>query len=598
MIKQENKKILLAFDGIKYFFEYCWKCDKKYIIYLFLGQILTSFTTIIGIILPKYIINAIFIQKNYINSIKFIVFQIIITFITMIIINIITNKCMVRRMLIFKKFQIYLNELMMKVEYNKLESNDFLEIRNKAYKYLYSDGNGFAQLLEESIKILGSFIILISIIGIIGHLKLYFILVLLVTIVFNIFCDSYYKKKNIDLALKKSIYERRSSYFTNISSDFRYGKEIRTFNLSKWLLNKYDTVLEEMQGIYKEVAKNNITYSSTSVIINVIQQGIMYAYILFYVIYKNITVGDFSMYLNAITQFISIVRSILKSLVDLQQYTIYYNSFEEFINLTEATNNEGKLKPDINNGFMFEFRNVSYRYTQQNEFALKNVSISFKSTDKVAIVGENGSGKSTFIKLLLRIYTPTDGIILLNGININDIDYDFYLSMISAVFQDYKLYSMPFMDNIILNSEPVDMDKLYSILTECKLDKKISVLPDGINTYIYNEFSSTGFEPSGGEAQKIAIARTLYRDSRIVILDEPTSALDAKTEYEIYSQFNRFYNNKLFIFISHRMAVTRFSDIILTFYNGTIVESGTHEDLIKLKGVYSDLYDKQADLYQ
>jgi ATP-binding cassette subfamily B protein/ATP-binding cassette subfamily C protein len=517
--------------------------------------------------------------------------------VVLLINGIIQNKAMLRKMKLFKSFQIYLNDILMKADFAKIESNDYLELKNRAYKFIYCDGKGFANQLEESFSILGNIIVFLSIIGLISKLNIIFLLGIICLTIINILFDALYKKKNINLNLLRSKYERRSQYFSNVASDFRYGKEIRIFNIKNWILNNYSNELDEMQSIYKGVCNNNIKYSAISSSVFLIQQIAMYLYILNYTFKGYLTIGDFSMYINAITQFINVIRLILKGIVDINQYTIYYNSYEEFLCLSEGTVIEKNEIPDITNGFTFEYSNVSFRYQNQNEYALKNVSVKFNNSEKLAIVGENGSGKSTFIKLLLRLYVPDEGAIFLNGVNINDIDYDYYTSLLAVVFQDFKLFSMSIKDNIILKQKEDRDKRLNSILRDCKLDTKINKLLDNVETFIYKDFSSSGFEPSGGEGQKIAIARALYKDSPIVILDEPTAALDAKAEYEIFLEFNKFYKDKLVIFISHRMAVTKFSDYILAFSKGELVEYGKHKELMKVNGIYANLYNKQVSFY-
>lgn len=585
------------FRGLKYILFYCLKNDIIYVLLLLLSQALQCITTIASLLLPKYIINSFFLYHDYTKAIIFTSLLIITNCVVLLINGIIQNKAMLRKMKLFKSFQIYLNDILMKADFAKIESNDYLELKNRAYKFIYCDGKGFANQLEESFSILGNIIVFLSIIGLISKLNIIFLLGIICLTIINILFDALYKKKNINLNLLRSKYERRSQYFSNVASDFRYGKEIRIFNIKNWILNNYSNELDEMQSIYKGVCNNNIKYSAISSSVFLIQQIAMYLYILNYTFKGYLTIGDFSMYINAITQFINVIRLILKGIVDINQYTIYYNSYEEFLCLSESTVIEKNEIPDITNGFTFEYCNVSFRYQNQNEYALKNVSVKFNNSEKLAIVGENGSGKSTFIKLLLRLYVPDEGAIFLNGVNINDIDYDYYTSLLAVVFQDFKLFSMSIKDNIILKQKEDRDKRLNSILRDCKLDTKINKLFDNVETFIYKDFSSSGFEPSGGEGQKIAIARALYKDSPIVILDEPTAALDAKAEYEIFLEFNKFYKDKLVIFISHRMAVTKFSDYILAFSKGELVEYGKHEELMKVNGIYANLYNKQVSFY-
>lgn len=215
----------------------------------------------------------------------------------------------------------------------------------------------------------------------------------------------------------------------------------------------------------------------------------------------------------------------------------------------------------------------------------------------MSIVGENGAGKTTFIKLLTRLYDPTEGEILFNGVNIKKIEYEQYMSLFSTVYQDYKLFSFSLKDNIALNL-PVDDKRIQTVLERVGLSEKLRTLPKGMDTMLYKNFAEDGFEPSGGEGQKIALARALYRDTSFVILDEPTAAWDPRAEYEMYRNFNEMVAGKTAVYISHRMSSTKFCDKVAVFTKGKLVEYGTHNDLIKKDGLYKELFDMQAQYYK
>lgn len=218
---------------------------------------------------------------------------------------------------------------------------------------------------------------------------------------------------------------------------------------------------------------------------------------------------------------------------------------------------------------------------------------------KISIVGENGSGKTTFIKLLCRLYDPTEGEILLNGVNVKDIDYDEYMKVFAAVFQDFKLFSFSVKENIIWKDNSVDTrGQILELLNRIGLGEKIKSLPKGIDTSVYKEFDSNGFEPSGGESQKIAITRAIAKDAQIVILDEPLSALDPKAENDMFIQFDNIVQKKTAIYISHRLSSCRLCDEIIVFEKGQITQAGTHRDLIQnTQGKYYELWNSQAQYY-
>ena len=244
-----------------------------------------------------------------------------------------------------------------------------------------------------------------------------------------------------------------------------------------------------------------------------------------------------------------------------------------------------------------EFKNVSFKYPGSENWALKNVSMKFKVGKRLAIVGENGSGKTTFIKLLCRLYDPQEGQILLNGIDIRKYNYRDYMDVFSIVFQDFQLISQPLGANVA-GSSTYDEAKVRKALMDAGFGDRLETMPDGLNTQLYKDFTENGVEVSGGEAQKIAIARALYKDAPFIILDEPTAALDPIAEAEIYSKFNDISGDKTAIYISHRLSSCKFCDEIAEFHEGGVIQQGTHDDLLAdTTGKYHELWHAQAQYY-
>ena len=244
-----------------------------------------------------------------------------------------------------------------------------------------------------------------------------------------------------------------------------------------------------------------------------------------------------------------------------------------------------------------EFRDVSFRYPGTEAYALRHVNVKFKIGEKLAVVGRNGSGKTTFIKLMCRLYDPTEGEILLNGVNIKKYDYDEYMRIFSVVFQDFKLFSFSLGENVAAGMDCND-NRVEETLKQAGFGQRLAAMPEGIRTALYQDFDQNGVEISGGEAQKIALARALYKNAPFVILDEPTAALDPVAEYDIYTRFNEMVGDKTAIYISHRLSSCRFCDTIAVFENGQIVQCGSHEKLVSDKnGAYYALWNAQAQYY-
>ncbi|MBQ6408367.1 MAG: ABC transporter ATP-binding protein [Butyrivibrio sp.] len=249
------------------------------------------------------------------------------------------------------------------------------------------------------------------------------------------------------------------------------------------------------------------------------------------------------------------------------------------------------------NKYEIEFRNVSFKYPGSNSYALKNVNLKFNIGEKLAIVGMNGSGKTTFIKLLCRLYDPTEGTILLNGIDIRKYRYDEYMNIFSIVFQDFKLFAMPLGENVATSSD-YDKEKVLSVLEKAGFGERLEKMSKGLETHLYKQLDKEGVEISGGEAQKIAIARALYKDAPFIILDEPTAALDPVAEAEIYEKFSEMVDDRTAVYISHRLSSCKFCDEIAVFHDGRVVQKGTHFDLLQdSKGKYYELWNAQAQYY-
>ena len=326
--------------------------------------------------------------------------------------------------------------------------------------------------------------------------------------------------------------------------------------------------------------------------------GIAYVYVCLKAWAGAFGVGQIAQYVGAITSLAGGVSELLRSLAILRTNTVYLRTVFEFLDLSNDMY-QGSLTTEKRSDreYDVEFRHVSFRYPGSGNWALKDVNLKFKVGERLAVVGPNGSGKTTMIKLLCRMYDPTEGEILLNGINIRKYDYDQYLAIFSVVFQDFQLLSQPLGENVAGAME-YDRKRARNALETAGLAGRLESLPQGLDTYLYRDFDTSGVEVSGGEAQKIAIARALYKDAPFIVLDEPTAALDPIAEAEVYAGFDTLIEDRTAIYISHRLSSCKFCDRIAVFENGSIVQSGTHEGLLaEAGGTYERLWEAQAQYY-
>ena len=326
--------------------------------------------------------------------------------------------------------------------------------------------------------------------------------------------------------------------------------------------------------------------------------GIAYVYVCLKAWAGAFGVGQIAQYVGAITSLAGGVSELLRSLAILRTNTVYLRTVFEFLDLSNDMY-QGSLTTEKRSDreYDVEFRHVSFRYPGSGNWALKDVNLKFKVGERLAVVGPNGSGKTTMIKLLCRMYDPTEGEILLNGINIRKYDYDQYLAIFSVVFQDFQLLSQPLGENVAGAME-YDRKRARNALETAGLAGHLESLPQGLDTYLYRDFDTSGVEVSGGEAQKIAIARALYKDAPFIVLDEPTAALDPIAEAEVYAGFDTLIEDRTAIYISHRLSSCKFCDRIAVFENGSIVQSGTHDGLLaEAGGTYERLWEAQAQYY-
>ncbi len=480
-------------------------------------------------------------------------------------------------------------------DFVNLETPEFLDMKEKANKFLYGDWHGFSYVLDSALMIIGQVITLIGLIAIVAALNPWILLVFFMLVLAHSAVEAWAKKREITLGLEAVKVERRWMYFSGLFTQFQYGKELRINQLKDWLLSRQDDFAKQAVEYYRRRSMFNIKSGSFGAFTVFLQQGVAYGYIIRQVVRGVLGIGDFALYIGAITNFSGSMRTVMSNIVAVKAYGIYYDALKEYLNIPQRMRMNKKL-PVPDSPHTVEFRHVTFRYPGQNIDAIHDLNITLNAGQRLAVVGENGAGKTTFVKLLARIYDPTEGDILINGVNIRDIDYNSYMGMFSVVFQDYKLFSLSLKENITLGKE-VDDKEVMDVLIRMGLDERVKSLAKGLHTMVYKEFDEQGFEPSGGEGQRIAIARALLRNAPFVVLDEPTAALDPRAEYEIYQRFDELVQDKTTVYISHRLSSTRFCDVIAVFHKGEIVEYDTHDELIKHGGIYSELFNMQAQYY-
>ena len=382
-------------------------------------------------------------------------------------------------------------------------------------------------------------------------------------------------------------------------SEYASGQDIRLYGMEELVaggLLAEDMAMDRLNAVFE---RQRALFGVPVTVLRHAMQFTAYAALILGALAGGVSVGGIAKYVACLMMMLSALESLsvnARRAMENDHYMKRYFSYFDIPN--DMYQGTLTVEKRDDNDYHIEFRDVSFKYPGSDAYALRHVNLAFRSGEKLAVVGENGSGKTTFIKLLCRLYDPTEGEIRLNGVDIRKYDYDEYMSLFSVVFQDFKLFSFR-LGQDVASSRTFDAARARDCLLKANFGDRLDALPDGLNSFLYKDCDRSGFEPSGGEAQKIALARALYKDAPFILLDEPTAALDPVSEYEVYSNFNAISGDRTAVYISHRLASCRFCDRIAVFDHGSIAQTGSHEALLgDESGKYRALWTAQAQYYE
>lgn len=490
------------------------------------------------------------------------------------------------------------NHKVMTMSFQHLEDAEVMDCYQMASRACDSNNIGVEGLLRSLANCLINLSVTVVGILILGTLHPGIVVIMLALAVFNFAVRDRVNKKT-----KEKVWDplatwwRKEYYMQDATTNFGAAKDIRMFGLKDWLLGKY----RDLQKFRYEKQKLNeriwIISSMCSNLMYAVAQGAVYAWMISKVVRGEVTPGNFSLYLASSVTFYNYITSVLRDVSDLLAKSREVDDFRSFMDFEGGGMDEGEEVP-VASSYRFEFRNVSFQYPKSDAYALKNLTLTLEPGERLAVVGLNGAGKSTFIKLLLRLYEPAEGEILLNGVKVNRYTRRSYYRLFAPVFQDVELFAFPLSENISMQEpEDTDKDRALECLVKSGLEEKMKELPAGVDTEVLKVIHDDGTDFSGGEKQKIALARALYKDAPVVVLDEPTAALDALAESKLYQDFDELIGEKSAVYISHRLSSTQFCDHVAMFEAGELVEYGTHKELLEKDGAYAKMFHTQAQYY-
>ena len=486
------------------------------------------------------------------------------------------------------------------LRYELIERPDVLDVAERAMRATNSNDNGVEGMMRLMRTVLTSaFTLVVTFTAILILDYRLIIALILLGVLQYLYYRKIVKTDKEQVWNKISAASRKSEYMTRITQDFDFAKDIRLFGLSNFLSKKQEEVNKER--IEKIDLHRDLWFKHALVvqIAYVIIKGLIYTTLFVSVFRKGLSVSNFTMFLSLAMAFSSALINFLQRFGDYKKASLEVDDFRSFLDLDLDMDERDCITIPEAENYEIEFKNVSYKYYKADNYSLKNLNLKINAGEKLAVVGLNGAGKTTMIKLLLRLYEPTGGIITLNGIDIRRFKREDYYKLFAPVFQNIEIFAFSIAENIAMQSgKDLDKEKAINCVIEAGLKDKIDSLVKGIDSPLTNIIEEDGIDMSGGEKQKLALARALYKGGKFVVLDEPTSALDAIAEQKLYESFDEMIGRKSAVYISHRLASTRFCDRIAMFEKGSLIELGTHDELMAQNGKYAEMFNVQAQYYR
>jgi len=519
------------------------------------------------------------------------------------------NKQWVQFIVVRMKLMMEKNILMMTMPFELTEDPEVLDCCQKAENACGSNDTGVEGMIREISRFVEQLGVVVFGLAILGTMNIWIVLGMTALAIVNFIISnrtSKYTKAHIWDPL--ALWWRKRWYMNYALADFSFAKDIRMYGLRNWLTDKFTELNKERYDAQRRNNKIWFWRRILNELLWLLSQGAVYAYLIYRVVNHTLTIGNFTLYLTSAVTFFECISSLLSTINQMLDKSRQIDDFRSFMLVAEDINKHygvGKKKADNTipvpefDKYEFTFENVSFKYPRAERYALKDLNITVKAGERLAVVGLNGAGKSTFIKLLLRLYEPTEGRILLNGNDILQYDIDSYYKIFAPVFQEVNLFAFSLAENVSMK-EPQETDRVEveKCVEASGLDEKTKNLEKGIDTQLLKVIYDDGVDLSGGQKQKLALSRALYKNCPVVVLDEPTAALDALAESKLYTDFDKLIGGKTSIYISHRLSSTQFCNNVAMFKDGKMVEYGTHKSLMEKGGDYAEMFKIQSQYYE
>lgn len=591
---------------------YMMKNIRKYhsvlLVLIIVGIFSHSFVQYIASFIGKFVIDIVQVQstatqKDFMPLIRVLVAACGVELIIMLLNAVTDNRIWVG--MIYVRLNVITERVRkaLTIQYQMFEQPDVLDMEQKARQATGGNDNGIEGIIHNvyqfGINVVLLAVTLVTVIVL--DWRMLFVLAL-VGLFQHLFFLYTVKKDRREVWDKLAPTWRKIYYMEQSVQNFDYAKDIRLFSMKNWLSKKQHEVLMEKQNkmVHSRTLWNYNSLFAGSM--SMIATAVIYTVMILTVVNKNLSIGNFTLYLGLAMNFTSAMTSMLNSLGTIKQNShevSYFRSFMDMKTEEKPEESDAFLPIPKTGGYTFTFRNVCFRYEGADKDALHNLNLTFSAGERLAVVGLNGAGKTTFVKLLCRLYDPTEGEILLNGTDIRMFERNEYYRLFAPVFQNVELFAFPMAENVsMLPPEKTDREKSRKCLIQAGMEEKLARLKNGVDTELLKVIYDDGIDLSGGEKQKLALARALYKDAPVIVLDEPTAALDALAEYRLYCNFDQMIGQKSAVYISHRLSSTRFCHHIAMFKDGEMVEYGTHDELLEKGGAYAEMFHIQSQYYK
>ncbi|MEG2789874.1 MAG: ABC transporter ATP-binding protein [Romboutsia sp.] len=534
------------------------------------------------------------INNNYSLAMIFILSLAFSTFMIEIIGHQLQQKNILIEQDIESSISMSLSEKVMTLQYERLESKAKLDEYQFAKQCLAN--GGITKFTNMIVIIVSSIMTITSIIFIVMKLNDWVIYLIMIVTIINMVCEIKRVNYEYHITQKGAVIERNLYYARDELTRNAYAKEVHLFQLSPFIQSKIKYYLEAFSNLQKESATKTVKLFGWTYIVSGIQMLVTYGYLVIICFKREISIGDFSLYITAMTTFCSVLSMIIRTLMEIVSQNKYLVALVNFLEQNEEWEQKElmTLPQDLES---ITFEGVTFQYPKAEEVSLEDFTFCFKQGKKYSIVGANGAGKTTLIKLMLGFYTPQKGEIKANNINVRHFKYKDYMKLFAPVFQDFNILGYSIAENIAMNTQ-IEDEKVYKVIEKVGLKSKINKLRNNIKTPMNRELNTEGTEFSIGQQQKLALARALYKQAPVYILDEPTAALSPQAEYDLYQKFEKITKNKMVFYISHRLSSCKLCDQIIVLDKGKIVEYGTWMELMDKRGLFYEMFLVQAEQFK